>query len=291
MRSYRTRVSSLHKMLLNLLKNILPRQATVPPAPAGADARIDASHAELRREQLRRHQEAAQRALPGPHYVYALADIHALVKPRTYLEIGVNTGLTFGLAAPATRALGVDPEPMLKQPPAPNARVYPLTSDDFFAQIDVKKECGGLPVDLAFIDGMHLFEFALRDFIAIERLCTPASTVMVHDSYPLDRVTAERERASTFWSGDIWRLILALKKYRPDLAINTIASAPSGLTIIRGLDPGSRVLAGKLDAIVAEFLALDFSILDADKPTALNLVPNTQDQIRKLLGDAVRQDA
>jgi hypothetical protein len=136
---------------------------------------------------------------------------------------------------------------------------------------------------------MHLFEFALRDFIAIERLCTRESTVLVHDTYPLNSVTAERERESIFWSGDIWRLVLALKKYRPDLSIDTLAAAPSGLTIIRGLDPDSRVLADRRDAIIAEFLALDFSILDADKTTTLNVVPNTTDQIRKSLGDALRE--
>ena len=134
---------------------------------------------------------------------------------------------------------------------------------------------------------MHLFEFALRDFIAIEPLCTRASTILVHDTFPLNSVTAERECESIFWSGDIWRLVLALKKYRPDLAIDTVAAAPSGLTIIRGLDPDSRVLTERRDAIIAEYLALDFSILDDDKSTMLNVVPNTPDQIRKSLGDAL----
>jgi hypothetical protein len=189
------------------------------------------------------------------------------------------------------RALGVDPMPRLKHQPGPNAKIFPLTSDDFFAQTDVKKELGGLPIDFAFIDGMHLFEFALRDFVAIERLCTRDSTVAVHDTYPLNAQTALRERASLFWSGDIWRLVLALKKYRPDLSINTIGAPPSGLTIIRGLNPDSRVLGEKLDAIIAEFLALDFGILDADKPNLLNLVPNTREQVEKLFAESVRVDA
>jgi hypothetical protein len=38
----------------------------------------------------------------------------------------------------------------------------------------VRALLGGLPVELGFIDGMHLFEFALRDFMNLERLCTPA---------------------------------------------------------------------------------------------------------------------
>ena len=107
-------------------------------------------------------------------------------------------------------------------------------------------ELGGKAVDLAFIDGMHLFEYALRDFSNLERLCTPHSTILVHDCYPLDRQTADRERTTLFWSGDIWRLILLLKKYRPDLEINVIAAPPTGLGVIRNLDPASRVIADNL---------------------------------------------
>ena len=262
-------------MLLTLLKNIFARHA---PPPA------DALPAVAPAERLRMHREMAQRALPGPEYKEVLAAIHALAQPRTYLEIGVHRGNTLVLAAPATRALGVDPAPRLEHPLGPNARIYALKSDDFFAQTDVPQALGGLPVDLAFIDGMHHFEFALRDFIAIERFCSRESTVLVHDTYPLDRETAARERTTQFWSGDIWRLILALKKYRPELAVHTIAAWPTGLTLIRGLDPGSRVLAARLEAIISEFLALDYGVLDADKPAALNLVPNDPQQIRALLG-------
>src|SRR5262249_26303853 len=146
-----------------------------------------------------------------------------------------------------------------------NATVYEMTSDEFFARHDVRGKLGG-PIELAFIDGMHHFEFALRDFINIEKSCTPDSTVLFHDAYPLDRATAERERRTGFWSGDIWRFVLALRKYRPDLRVHTIASAPTGLGVIRGLDPSSRVLGERYAEIEREFLALDYSVLDADKP-------------------------
>ncbi len=272
LRSAPTRVSSPLDMLLKLLKNLLPHSAS-PPEPAS-----DEEQSELRRE----HNRLAQLALPGPSYLHALAAIHAQLKPRTYLEIGVANGDTLALAHPATRALGIDPAPQPRKPPGPNARIYALTSDEFFAQVDVPAELGGLPVDLAFIDGMHLFEFALRDFIAIERHCVRGSAVLVHDTYPLNRVTAARERTTHFWSGDIWRFVLALKKYRPDLAIHTIGAMPTGLTVIRNLDPGSRVLAEKRDAIIDEFLALDYGTLDADKPAALNLVPNETGRVRAL---------
>jgi hypothetical protein len=225
----------------------------------------------------------AQIRLPGAFYTDVLAAIHRHLAPRTYLEIGVESGRTLALAGKSTAAIGVDPVPNIKYPLGPNARVHALTSDEFFAQIDVAAQFDGLPIDLAFIDGMHQFDFALRDFAIIERYCTPRSTILVHDCYPLDRRSAERDRVTTFWSGDIWRLLLALKKYRPDLAIHTIATPPTGLTIIRCLDPESRILTERMQEIVQEFLAIDYSVLDEDKPGKLNLAPNDWQQIERLL--------
>ena len=50
------------------------------------------------------------------------------------------------------------------------------TSDDFFARPDAAEVLGGVPLDLAFIDGMHQFEYALRDFMHLEHWATPEST-------------------------------------------------------------------------------------------------------------------
>ena len=159
-----------------------------------------------------------------------------------------------------------------------------MKSDDYFFQRNVREDLGGLPIDLAFIDGLHHFEFALRDFINIERHCTPDSTVLVHDWYPLNRHTAERAHLSEFFSGDVWRLALTLKKYRPELTIATVGAAPTGLGVVRGLDPASTVLEQRYDAIVAEFMALDYSVLDQDKAGLLNLFPNDVSKVLELLG-------
>jgi hypothetical protein len=117
----------------------------------------------------------------------------------------------------------------------------------------------------------------------VERYCTQDSIVLVHDCFPLDRATATREYTTTFWSGDVWRLILALKKYRPDLEIHTIAARPTGLALIRNLDPQSRVLTENMDAIVAELMGTDYSVLDANKREMLNWFPNDWPKIEALL--------
>ena len=225
----------------------------------------------------------SQLRMSGPHYVDVLRTIHAHLRPRTYLEVGVETGTTLRLASPQTRAIGIDPRPILDAPLGASATLQLMTSDAYFAGHDVRAELGGLPIDLAFIDGMHHFEFALRDFINIEKHCSRESTILIHDCYPFDRLTAERERRMLFWSGDIWRALLALRKYRPDLRVHTVATAPTGLGVVRGLDPESRVLEEKLDQIVREFLALDYSVLDTDKDAKLALVPNDWERVKAIL--------
>jgi hypothetical protein len=130
---------------------------------------------------------------------------------------------------------------------------------------------------------MHQFEFALRDFMNIEALCAPSSTILIHDVYPLDARTAARERATDFWSGDIWRLVLLLRRHRPDLSVRTIGAAPTGLALVRNLDPKSSYIRDHLDALIAEYLAVDFSVLDGRKAEQLALFPNDWSQVRALL--------
>ena len=226
--------------------------------------------------------------LHGDKYWRVLERIHQHLRPRTYVEIGVETGATMRFVLPGTLALGVDPEPAISLALPENVRIFAQTSDDFFARPDLGEQLGGLPVDLALIDGMHQFEFALRDFMNLERLCAPGATILIHDCFPHDRTTAQRERVMVFWSGDVWRLIVLLKKYRRDLSIHTIAAPPTGLALVRNLDPGSRFIAENLERLCAEFLALDYAYLDEDRAGKLNLFPNDWEQIRALL-DSTRQ--
>jgi hypothetical protein len=220
--------------------------------------------------------------LPGEDYFEVLGRIHRHLQPRTYLEIGVSKGRSLARVLPQTAVLGVDPEPQLEQPPGPQQKIFRETSDEFFARHDVRAELGGLPVELAFIDGMHRFEFALRDFINVERWCTRSSVILMHDCYPLDARTAQREQKTGFWSGDIWRLLLLLRERRPDLTVRTIATPPTGLGIVLGADPASR-MGEQLDSLIQEYLAKDFGTLDGRQAQALGRVPNEWPVIRELL--------
>ncbi len=226
----------------------------------------------------------SQIALPGEDYFHVLARIHRYLRPRTYLEIGVSRGESLKLVGRQTRVLGIDPQPNLAFAPPANVRIYRETSDDFFAKFEPREELGGAAVELAFIDGLHRFEYALRDFVNVERACASSSVILIHDCYPLDERTAQREQVTGFWSGDVWRLLLLLRTERPDLTVRTIATRPTGLGIVLNPDPGSRLLAGRLDELTAQYLAKDFSVLTrAGQAQALGLIENRWPAIRALL--------
>jgi len=225
----------------------------------------------------------AQLTLPGEDYFKVLGRVHQHVRPATYLEVGVSRGESLKLVAPETRALGIDPQPRVGFALPPKHTIFPQTSDEFFARPDVRELLGGQPLEMAFIDGMHHFEYALRDFVNIEPLCRPDSLIFIHDCFPIDARSAERDQTTAFWSGDIWRLIVLLKKYRPDLAIYTIGAPPTGLGLITHLDPASKLLASRLPQLISEGMTLEFSAIAQRRPEALNLLAYDWPRVRQLL--------
>jgi hypothetical protein len=108
----------------------------------------------------------------------------------------------------------------------------------------------------------------------VEALCDERSLVLLHDTIPLDEVTQRPERQRTFYTGDVWKTVLCLKHYRPDLDIFTIATPWSGLTAVMGLDPGSSKLAHCYDQAVADFGRLRYADFENTLQHALNIVPN-----------------
>jgi hypothetical protein len=74
-----------------------------------------------------------------------------------------------------------------------------------------------------------------------------------------------------------------LKTYRPDLSIHTIAASPSGLALVRKLDPASRVLAENFQRVCGELMTLDYSYLHKNRGAKLNLFPNDWEKVLPLL--------
>lgn len=219
---------------------------------------------------------------PMSTYYGLLRRTHEFLQPERYLEIGVHEGHSLAFVQPGTCVVGVDPEPKVAAPP-PDTTIVAATSDDFFANHDVEKVLGGT-IDLAFVDGLHLFEQALRDVANVERHASPNGVILIHDCHPIDEVTAARERSTVVWSGDVWRTIVALRRYRPDLNVHTCTAEPTGVGIVTGLDPRSTVLDDRFDEIVADVGALSYTDFEADRDELLNTVPSDWHLVRPLLG-------
>lgn len=180
-----------------------------------------------------------------------LAALHQKLEPRTYLETGVSKGSSLALSR--CRSIGIDPEFAITAEIRCDVALYRETSDDFFARPDPTAHLQGLPIDLAFIDGMHLFEFALRDFMNIERYAAPHSVIVFDDVLPRTQLEAARARKTKAWTGDVFWVIPVLAKYRPDLIVVPVDTRPTGTLVVLGANPHSTVLSDKYDEILGEF--------------------------------------
>jgi hypothetical protein len=234
-------------------------------------------------ERITRQPTSRVRSERRRHYLALLERLHRHLRPRTYVEIGVHYGASFSKVLPGTLAVGIDPILSRLQPINRDGKYFAVTSDVFFADNDLRAILNGSAVDLAFIDGMHLFEFALRDFLHLERYCTEGSIILIHDCYPVSAETASRERPRGFWSGDVWKLIPCLKEHRPDLQVSVVDVPPTGLAIVTTLDPNSTVLEERYEEIFEEFVGLDYAAIAGAKAEKLNGVENDWELVRGLL--------
>ncbi|MCH1434343.1 MAG: class I SAM-dependent methyltransferase [Acidimicrobiales bacterium] len=217
---------------------------------------------------------------PISTYYGLLRRIHELRQPDLYVEIGVHEGHSLAFVQPGTRIVGVDPAPKVAEPP-PDTTIVAETSDDFFANPAALR---GEAIDLAFADGLHLWEQTLRDVANLERHSAPASVILIHDCNPIDEVTAARERTTAVWSGDVWKTVVALRRFRPDLSVVTADVEPTGLAIVTQLDPTNRVLFDQFDEIVNDIDQLRWADIEsADRSELLGLVPGDWTELQLLL--------
>ncbi len=237
--------------------------SSTPAEPGPADPRLDDPRC----------------AIPphrGEHYYQVLARLHRTLRPATYLEIGIRDGRSLAFAH--CDAIGIDPAFQIIPAAVankPSCHLFRMGSDAFFARHDPTAILGA-PIDIAFLDGMHLFEFLLRDFLHVERYCRPNSVIVLHDCLPTDIGMARRERGAptgpgglptrnaTAWTGDVWRMLPALREHRPELRLAALDAVPTGLVLVTGLDPSSTVLRERYFDIVEECHALDLGAIGLD---------------------------
>lgn len=221
------------------------------------------------------HTYKARTVFTSRDYEYWLKSLHDLLNPQLYLEIGVETGRS--LAWAKHYAIGVDPALHIQHSLPGWSKVYSLESDAFFAQENLLQIFDGKVLDLAFIDGLHTFDQALRDFVNVEKLSNPKTVAVFHDIYPTSKETASRERNTRFWLGDTWKVVPILKTVRPDLHIFTLPSFPSGLTFVTGLN-AQKAYKMDVDALKDEWMPLEFDYTPAQTQTLLNVIDVADEQ-------------
>jgi hypothetical protein len=205
-----------------------------------------------------------------------LRELHRLARPRNYLEIGVDQGRSLSLSR--VPSIGVDPAFRITAQQRCDLHLIRATSDDFFARPDpinhlrssrypLKNLRRGRPllghylgrtvIDLAFIDGLHLAEYALRDFMNIERFAHWASVIVFDDVLPRNVDEAARDRHTSDWAGDVYKVADALRRHRPDLTVLAVDTDPTGVLVVIGADPANATLREQYDRIVAEMVVPD----------------------------------
>ena len=199
----------------------------------------------------------------------------------SYLEIGVLGGNNF-FPIKCAKKIAVDPQfkfnwkgrlgETLKNPSNIGALFFETTSDKFFEQnawsLFKKRK-----LDIALVDGMHEFDFALRDVLNCLEYLSDDGVIIMHDCNP-QSAEAEvsfqqwKDRGFTgFWNGDVWKVITYLKDNRPDLDV-FVADCDHGLGVIM---KGKRQINNPEFNSMDKVRALNYNALASRREELINL--------------------
>lgn len=229
--------------------------------------------------------------LSGVKYKAFLQAMHAQLEPEWYLEIGTERGRS--LAFNDCNLISIDPAFRIESNVIRSrgeAHFFQQTSDDFFDSGRLKNFTD--KIDLAFLDGLHWFEYLLRDFMNTEEQCGDDCVVVMHDCIPFTYQGAERDwnrRQVRVWTGDCWKVVSILRKYRADLNIRVVDCPPSGLVVITGLDHTNTVLRDNYDDLMSEYMDLSIRDYGTDKlADDLDIVSSRSIHVTDLVGDVFK---
>ncbi|WP_309665130.1 hypothetical protein [Tabrizicola sp.] len=129
--------------------------------------------------------QAKFRPANGPWYTGFLQRLHKTLLFNRYLEIGCRKGRSF--APVRSKTIAVDPFFRTKLNiigEKPALHLFQATSDDFFASDFLRRD--GIRLGLSFLDGMHLYEFLLRDVMNTEAASDPNGVICCMTAYRSD---------------------------------------------------------------------------------------------------------
>ncbi|WP_341863001.1 hypothetical protein [Gymnodinialimonas sp. 57CJ19] len=197
-----------------------------------------------------------------PSYRAVLSALEMQLQAEWYLEIGSRTGTS--LADRTCNFIAVDPDFSLGNNVFNKSETqffFQEESDKFFARdfLSINK----IVPELAFVDGMHLIEYILRDFRNAEASMSSDGVIALHDILPFNTRMTTRDLTALdkldAWTGDVWKIIPILQRWRPDLTLEVIGAFKTGLLVVRNLDPNNRVLFDAETDILGAFQGTELS--------------------------------
>jgi hypothetical protein len=161
-----------------------------------------------------------------------LAELHRRLKPEVYLEVGVQFGTSLLLASESKVAYGIDPNPLITDTDLHilmgNHTVIKATSNEAFGPTMAIEYP---PIDLAFIDGLHHAEQALKDFIHIARRLGSGGVIVFDDVLPRNQKEAARLQCPGDWTGDVWRIAAKINAM-PGVSSIYVNTDPTGVLVV-----------------------------------------------------------
>lgn len=214
--------------------------------------------------------------------IMVISELMKKKKLKNYLEIGVFNGRVF-FRVKSSFKVAVDPSfsfdsirkigKMFTNPYNLANRYFEKTSDDFFqedaANVFAKDQC-----NIAFIDGMHEYKFALRDVENTLKYLSDDGVIIMHDCNPQTKEDAGtyeewRKRGRGYWNGDVWKTILHLRCLRKDVNV-FVLDCDHGLGIVTKGKTESKLQFSESE--IARFTYEDF---EKNRAAWLNLKPET----------------
>lgn len=199
-------------------------------------------------------------------YTEYLKALHHYIKPRHYLEIGVNDGLSFSLADKDISAHGVDTKIKI-QGSSDGHKLYEMTSDEYFARELNKK------TQLSFVDGLHTAKQAFIDFVNCYNSTELHGVIVIDDICPESLFSCQPFRVDSIWHGDVLRIITMITNIYPGIILNIINCWPGGLAVVRKENVGHLTIPNNIEEIISNTSILK-CFLERNKWNMCNITPH-----------------
>lgn len=175
-------------------------------------------------------------SLKPANYIPRHAVVQAMLNlfdAPSYLEIGVNKGVTFN-AVNASTKVAVDPKFLFDfeavSREVPGTSFHETTSDDYFGRIAERETA----FDVIYLDGLHTSEQTIRDLINAISFLKPNGVIVIDDVFPSSYSASLHERADTrvllkamgdgsgAWMGDVYRLVFFVETFCQQFSYCTV---------------------------------------------------------------------